>query len=37
VAAIKFPSVIARIFLVLERHIAALPSESHFVFGHNFK
>jgi hypothetical protein len=28
--------VIARILLVLERRIAALPSESHFVFGHAF-
>ena len=36
VAAVKFPSVIARIFLILERRIAALPGESHCVFGHTF-
>src|SRR5437762_1530574 len=35
VAALKFPSVIARILLVIERRIAAFPGESHFVFGHD--
>ena len=37
VSAIKFPSVIAWIFLILERRVAAFPSESHFMFGHAFK
>ena len=37
VAAIKFPGVIARIFLVLERHVAAGPGKSHFMFGHVFR
>src|SRR5207253_8866941 len=35
-ATVKLPSVIARIFLVFERPIAAFPSESNFVFGHAF-
>src|SRR4029453_9002415 len=37
VSAVKFPGVIARIFLILERRVAAFPSESNFMFGHAFK
>ena len=37
VSAIKFPGVIAWIFLILERRVAALPSESNFMFGHAFR
>jgi hypothetical protein len=37
VAAVEFPSVIARILLILERCIAALPGESDFMFGHIFR
>ena len=37
VAAIKLPSVIARILLIIERRIAPLPGESNFVFGHVFR
>src|ERR1039458_2080405 len=37
VAAVEFPSVIARILLILERRIAALPGESDFMFGHIFR
>jgi len=33
-AAVKFPSVITRIFLVFKWQIAAFPSEGNFVFGH---
>src|SRR5438552_16985897 len=33
---IKFPGVVARIFLVFERRVAALPSERNFVFRHAF-
>ena len=34
VAAVEFPGVIARILLIFERLIAALPVERNFVFGH---
>ena len=37
VATIKSPGVIARIFLIVERRIAALPGESDFVFGHSIR
>ena len=36
VPAVEFPSVIARVLLILERLIAALPVERNFVFGHAF-
>jgi hypothetical protein len=34
VAAVEFPSMIARIFLVFERRIAAFPTKINFMFGH---
>src|SRR5205085_5012629 len=33
-AAVEFPGVVARILLIFERLIAALPGERNFVFGH---
>src|ERR1700745_1578245 len=37
VSTLKFPGVIPRIFLILERRVAAFPGESNFMFGHGFK
>jgi len=37
VSTVKIPSVIARIFLILERRVAAFPGESNFMFGHAFR